>query len=204
MTRKRKNYIKYGEITKAIFSYIVESLFGGYETAMRRTRSYFFDELIEVGEIFLKGLTTPSEKRKRVASVLRRLEHQEIINLKLEGDKVFVSLKDKNKPKVKKYLIKSLLDLKLKKKRWQGNWVVVFFDVPEEQRNKRDYLRRFLKEIGFFPYQKSVYVFPYECKKEIDLIKKIIAGGKYLKYVIATQIEDEEKIKTYFKLNRDI
>lgn len=76
-----------------------------------------------------------------------------------------------------------------------------FFDIPEEGRNKREYLRNFLKEIGFYPYQKSVYIFLYECKKEVDLIRKIILGNKYKKYVIATQIEDEDKIKRYYNRN---
>lgn len=77
---------------------------------------------------------------------------------------------------------------------------MVIFDVPEGQRNKRDYLRRFLREIGFYPYQQSVYIFPFECKKEIDLIKKIVEGGKYISYIIAEEIENEEKVKRFFGL----
>ena len=77
---------------------------------------------------------------------------------------------------------------------------MVFFDVPEIQRNKRDYLRKFLNKIGFYRYQKSVYIFPYECEEEINLIKKIVEGAKYMKYIIAEKIEDEDAIKTFFKL----
>lgn len=200
MSVKKRRLIQYGELTKAIFYHIVESLMAGYEAGMRHNRSYALFELIEsVGQVF-RHIDNPSQKRKRTLSIIRRLEKQKIIDLKREGDKVFVYLKDINRPKVAKYSIKSLLDLKLKKKKWNNNWVIVFFDVPEQQRNKRDYFRRFLKEIGFYPYQKSVYVFPHECKKEIDLVKKIVAGGKYIKYAVADYIEDEEKIKRYFNL----
>ena len=52
------------------------------------------------------------------------------------------------------------------------------FDVPEKQRNKRDYLRHLLAFIGFVQYQQSVYVYPFECKKEIDLIKKVVEESK--------------------------
>ena len=79
-----------------------------------------------------------------------------------------------------------------------GFWF--FFDVPEIQRNKRDYLRDYLQKIGFYRYQQSVYIFPYECEKEINLIKKIVEGAKYLNYVIAEKIEGENKMKEYFKL----
>jgi CRISPR-associated endonuclease Cas2 len=92
------------------------------------------------------------------------------------------------------------LDFKKKNKKWDGRWFMVFFDVPEIQRNKREYLRRYLKELGFYQYQKSVYIFPYECEKEVALIKKIVEGAKYMKYIIAERIEEEDKIKRYFNL----
>lgn len=72
--------------------------------------------------------------------------------------------------------------------------------MPEAQRNKRDYLRKFLIKLGFYQYQKSVYLFPYECEKEVSLIKKIVEGAKYMKYIIAEKIEDELSAKEYFKL----
>ncbi|PIY70469.1 hypothetical protein COY89_01100 [Candidatus Roizmanbacteria bacterium CG_4_10_14_0_8_um_filter_36_36] len=61
-------------------------------------------------------------------------------------------------------------------------------------------MRRFLVDLGFYPYQKSVYLFPYECEKEVELIKKIVEGTRYMKYIIAERIEDESTIKTFFKL----
>ena len=97
--------------------------------------------------------------------------------------------------------IKAIFDLKKRDQKWQGKWYLVMFDVPEIQRNKRVYLRKFLKQIGFYPYQKSVYVFPYECEKEISLIKKIVEGGKYMSYIIADKIEQEKAAKIYFQLN---
>ena len=92
------------------------------------------------------------------------------------------------------------MDFKRKEKKWNGKWFFVFFDVPEIQRNKRNYLRKFLIKLGFYPYQKSVYIFPYECEREVELIKKIVEGAKYIKYIIAEKIEEETDAKEYFKL----
>ena len=46
-------------------------------------------------------------------------------------------------------------------------WKMVsnFFDVPEIQRNKRDYLRDYLQKIGFYRYQQSVYIFLTSVKR---------------------------------------
>ena len=145
----------------------------------------------------VKNLNVEEEKIKRS---LKSLERKEIIDLEEKGNEVFVRLKDKNNLTVIKYSTKALLDFKRKEKNWNGKWFLVFFDVPEIQRNKRNYLRKFLVDIGFHQYQKSIYIFPYECEKEIALIKKIVEGAKYMKYIIAEKIEDEKTVKSFFKL----
>ena len=139
-------------------------------------------------------------EEKRLRKSLEKLEQKEIIDIDEKDGKIFVKLKDKNNLTVLKYSTKALLDFKRKRKNWNKKWFLVFFDVPEIQRNKRNYLRKFLLDIGFYRYQQSVYIFPYECENELGLIKKIVEGAKYIKYIIAEKIEDEKLIKSFFKL----
>jgi len=148
----------------------------------------------------LKEVKNLNIEEKKIKKSLESLEKNEIINLEEKGGNIFVKLKDKNNLTVIKYSTKALLDFKKKEKKWNGKWFLVFFDVPEIQRNKRNYLRKFLVDIGFYQYQKSIYIFPYECEKEIILIKKIVEGAKYMKYLVAEKIEDEKLIKSFFKL----
>lgn len=138
--------------------------------------------------------------QKKIRRVLKNLEKKEILYIEEKEDKVFVHLKNRWNQSILQYSIKSIIDFKRKKKKWNGKWFLVFFDVPEQQRVKRDNLRKFLKKLGFYQCQQSVYLFPYECEKEISLIKKIVEGGKYIKYVIAEKIEDEDGVKTFFKI----
>lgn len=137
---------------------------------------------------------------KKVKRVLKNLEKKQILSLLTEGDQVYVEIKDKYNISILKYSIKQLLDLRKRKKKWNGKWYMVVFDVPEEQRKKRIYLRRFLTQVGFYPYQKSVYVYPYECEKEIQLIKTIVESSKYMSYIIADKIENEKQAKIFFGL----
>jgi len=148
----------------------------------------------------LKEVKKLKVEEEKIKKSLRSLEKREIINLVETDENVYVYLKDKENLQVLKYSIKSLLEFKKKNKKWNGKWFLVFFDVPEIQRNKRDYLRRFLQQLGFYQYQKSVYLFPYECEEEVTLIKKIVEGAKYMKYIIAEKIEDEDLAKTFFHL----
>jgi len=196
---KRKRLIKYGDLAKGILMYFAGIVTSGYSSIQGR-KGANLSLLIDNLQDLLKSIKNYQTKREKVIRVLKNLEKKEILDLQEQEGKVIVYLKNKNHPKIIEYSIKSLLEFKKKNKQWNGKWFFVFFDVPETQKNKRDYLRKFLIKLGFFPYQKSVYIFPYECEKEVELIKKIVEGAKYMKYIIAEKIEDETKVKDYFKL----
>ena len=191
---KMKKFKK-GEIAKIILATIgIGAILGGTVLITPNFPIIIgsFIKLIEE----IKGIKLPKLKVKRT---LKLLEKRKILNLVIKNSEVYIEVEDAWNIEILKYSIQSLLAMR-KKLKWQGKWFLVIFDVPEEQRNKRYYLRKFLKEIGFYQYQQSVYVFPYECEKEIILIKKIIEGGKYLSYIVAEKVEYEDKLKTYFHL----
>jgi CRISPR-associated endonuclease Cas2 len=187
--------LKRGQLYWYILEVIGLTLIAG-GNPLRPTLSLSIKEIIKV----LQELKKLNVEEKKIKKSLRSLERKEIVNLEEKDDQIFVHIKDKKNPTIIKYSIKALLDFKKKNKKWRGKWFLVFFDVPEIQRNKRDYLRNFLRKIGFYKYQQSVYIFPYECEKEIKLIKKIVEGAKYMRYIIAEKIEDEDKIKTFFNI----
>ena len=78
--------------------------------------------------------------------------------------------------------------------KWDKYFRVVMFDIPKEKNTTRDIIRRKLEKIGFIQMQKSVFVYPFECKKEIDTLCYYCSAEKYLKYMIANIIEGEKEI----------
>ena len=197
--KKIVNSIKYGELTKGVLMYFADILTSGYSSIKNR-KGANLSLLIDNLQDLLKTINNYQVKKAKVLRVLKKLEKNEVLDIQEKDGKVTVYLKNENHPKIVEYSIKILLDFKKKNKQWNGKWFLVFFDVPETQRNKRDYLRRYLIKLGFYQYQKSVYLFPYECEKEVELIKRVVEGAKYMKYIIAEKIEDELKAKEYFKL----
>jgi len=194
--KKNKTRLKPGQIYWEIIKLLGMIYLSGGGLISRPILPLLVDEIKKL----LKELKNIEVEKEKIQTTLLKLEKRQIINLTEKDEKVFVEIEGKNKSVILKYSIKSILDFKKKKKEWNGRWYMVFFDVPEIQRNKRNYLRIFLIKIGFYRYQKSVYIFPYECEKEIQLIKQIVEGGKYMKYIIADKIEDEKTIKTFFKI----
>lgn len=199
MTKKLKlkeQKLKPGQLYWMIIEIIILGIISGGGSPLKPTFPLMIDTIIK---LFQEAKKLKIEEEK-IMRTLQSLEKKEILTLLEKDNKVYVYLKEKNNPTVLKYSIKALLDFKMKKKEWDGKWFLVFFDVPEIQRNKRNYLRRFLTQIGFFRYQKSVYIYPFECEKEIILIKKIVEGAKYMKYIVAEKIEDESDVKAYFHI----
>lgn len=192
--KRVKQKMSYREITESVLETIADNLIktGGIKPRLPVILGLLIKLILEKKRQKIK--------ESQIKRVLKNLEKKEIIFMKEKNDNVYVTLSESGEIMVKKYSIKALLALKLKRKKWTGKWFLVFFDVPELQRSKRDYLRRFLLKIGFYPYQKSVYIFPYECEQEINLIKKIVEGARYMRYIVAEKIEDEEIIKNYFHL----
>jgi len=55
-----------------------------------------------------------------------------------------------------------------KKKRKDGRWQMIIFDVPEERKRFREILRAKLQELGYQRLQDSVWVCPYEVFEETE------------------------------------
>ncbi len=196
MSVKHKGIYAYGYLTDTILESIA-SLFiesGRYVPPPRLG--------IIIGNII--RLTLEKKKKQvseqRLKKTFHDLARRNILSIEEKNNKAYVHLLEKGNKRVIEYSLKQLIDFKKKNKRWNGKWFMVFFDVPERERNKRNYLRRYLKRLGFYQYQQSVYVFPYECENEIMLIKKIVKGAQYMQYIIAERIEGEKQAKIFFKL----
>ncbi|KKQ22715.1 MAG: Repressor in ring oxydation complex/ phenylacetic acid degradation pathway related protein (PaaX) [Parcubacteria group bacterium GW2011_GWA2_37_10] len=91
-------------------------------------------------------------------------------------------------------------EMKIEDKKWDGKWRVVGFDVPEKIRWGRDALRDKIKKLGFYEFQKSVFIYPYDCKNEIDFIIEFFGIRKYVRFGILEYIDNEKHFKKIFKL----
>ena len=191
----KKVKLKRWQLRKTIFEIVILGLLSGGGSWRRPTLPLLVKAVIE----YFKEEKKLAIEEVKVKRALEDFEAKDIFSFREKDDDVYVTLNEKN-PTVIKYSLRSILDFKIKEKKFAGKWYMVFFDVPEIQKNKRDQLRYLLEKLGFFRYQKSVYILPYECWEEVKLVKKIVEGGKYMKYIVVDKIEDAEKVKRHFQL----
>lgn len=91
--------------------------------------------------------------------------------------------------------------LKIKPSTWDGKWRLLTFDVPEKQKVIRETFRRKLKELGFFHFQRSVFVIPYECGKEIAMIASYLKIVPCVHLLVANRFLGDKQLINKFNLH---
>lgn len=136
---------------------------------------------------FKKEQWERAKKRGRLGGAIKRLEKQKLVSWKEEDGELILTLTEKGKKKVLRYKID---EMKIQKpKKWDGLFRVITFDVPEAEREARDFFRKKLKSLGFYQLHKSVFVHPYECRNEIDFLRQELGIERFVNYILAKEIQ---------------
>mgnify|MGYP001591352583 CR=1 FL=1 len=130
---------------------------------------------------------------------IKKLYKSKIVDYKENGDgTVKLVLTEEGRKRV---LIYDLDKVEIKKPAlWDKLWRLVIFDIPEKKKQGRTALATKLKELGFYPMQKSVFIHPYECKDEIDFITEIFNLVPYVRFLRVKDIDIEPELKNRFRL----
>ena len=189
--RKYKYYLTKpkSEIVKDVFSL----LFTGGAIIIAANSPYFLPNLIRKYERWRKY------PRKKVSDTFYRLRQKGLIDIKTVNNQIYISLTDKGKKKAGIYQIDKLKITR--PKRWDGKWRIILFDIPEKKKISREALRGKLKELGFFMFQKSAWIYPFECRAEIELLRDFFGlSNNEMRIIISENIEDDSILKEKFKL----
>ena len=74
-----------------------------------------------------------------------------------------------------------------RKKRKDGKWIMIAFDIPEEKRVLREILRSALIDLGYEKFQQSLWICPYDVFNETE---EIIREYQIIPYVKLFVIEE--------------
>lgn len=130
---------------------------------------------------------------------IKRLYRSQLIECKENTDgSVSMVLSGNGKKRILRYRFETITVQK--PSQWDGYWRIVLFDVPERLKQGRDALSQKLKQLGFYSLQKSVFIFPYECRDEIDFIVEVFKLRPYVRYLIIKEIDVALDLKHRFHL----
>ena len=101
----------------------------------------------------------------------------------------------------KKALKFKIDEMEIKKPaKWDGEWRIVIFDIPDRFKKAREALRKKIKDLGFIKLQESVFVFPYECEDEINFIVEVFLIRPFVRFMRVKSFTNEEQIRIKFGL----
>ncbi len=137
--------------------------------------------------------------KKRITDTFKRLQRQGCIAIERKGNQIYIRLTEKGK-KMAGWLQIDALKIKRPKK-WDGKWRIVIFDISQLKKFYREAFRGKLKELGFYPLQKSVWIFPFDCRDEIELLRDFFGlRQKEMRLIVAQDIGSDEWLKQKFKI----
>jgi DNA-binding transcriptional regulator PaaX len=153
----------------------------------------------------LEGISEVSELLKaegvvgrQKSDVIYYLKKKELVGISEEGNTATVTLTDRGR----QYLLKADLEqMSIQEpEKWDGKWRMVAFDIPEVKKHNRNSLKQKLNALGFVMVQKSLYLHPYDCLEEIEIISNLFEIRPFVKIFVIDSLEGEERLKTKFNL----
>ena len=136
-----------------------------------------------------------AKDRYRIRRTLHNLKEKRLVNFYENG---IIEITEKGKKKILQYDIEEM-SIKSPAK-WDGCWRIVIFDIPEKFKKARNALSKKIKDLGLFPLQKSVFVYPFDCRDEINFVSEFFGVGKFTQYIVAKEIDSENFLKQHFGL----
>ncbi len=149
--------------------------------------------LVALGE--KSSIVHNNRKAKRAFYGLRRykfVRHVKESNV----DKYVITQKGENK--LQEILIDEVVIQSQKK--WDGKWRLVIYDLPIRFKKARNAFRWKLKDLGFFQFQKSAWIYPYTCEKEILFVADFFGVRQHIEILEVNKLLHDKKLKAHFNL----
>ncbi|PJB99306.1 MAG: CRISPR-associated endonuclease Cas2 [Candidatus Nealsonbacteria bacterium CG_4_9_14_0_8_um_filter_35_12] len=128
--------------------------------------------------------------RRRIQEAIKRLNKKRLINFIEKGDKVYLEITEEGNKLLKSF---DYDELKLPNpKRWDKKWRLVTFDIPDKKKRERNAFSEKLKDLGFYPLQESVFIYPYDCRDEIDFICEFLSISRHVNYCLVESLDKRE------------
>lgn len=149
----------------------------------------------------LKGIKEEWNK-KRALEALDRLRRRKLVAYRyIKKGEIEVELTDAGEKKIRFYSAEEISPKQ--PRRWDGVWRIILSDIPESKKKARDALRQKFHAWGFYPLQKSVFIYPFPCEDEIAIMRDLFEiPTNNLIFIEVKHIADEAKLKKNFGLKK--
>ena len=124
------------------------------------------------------------KNKKQFHQLVYYLKRKNYIKVKsLEGKKAIMITKEGlSKALAAKWIFEE------KKKRKDGKWIMITFDIPKKHQKARALLRSILKNLEYVLFQHSVWVNPYDVSSQTERLLQMHSLEKYVKIFLIEEM----------------
>lgn len=188
------------EVTRDMTSAIVDGIIRFIAAGGFITTALVAPNAVQVLDKPLSKLTKGLDKRQREREIRRVLSYMKsrgIIRYDPTDYEHGISLTKAGKKRLAKTSFASITIPRPTS--WDKQWRLVFYDIPENHRIKRNALGFKLKELGFKQLQFSIWVHPFPCRPEIEAACEFIGIRNYVSYIEVSQIDSARLLRKRFR-----
>ncbi len=129
------------------------------------------------------------KNKQRFSQLVYYLKRKNYIKVKdLKGKKAVMLTKEGlSKALASKWIFKE------KRKRKDGKWIMIVFDIPKNHPKARTLLRSIIKNLGYVLFQHSVWVTPYDVSEQTESLLQMHALERYVKIFLMEKLEVGER-----------
>ncbi len=132
-----------------------------------------------------------------VTQVANKLQRRGWVKKEETSEGIVIKITDRGRMQTLKFKLKEMRQPKVK---WDGKWRMVFFDIAELERGRRDRLRIYLRQLGMEQMQESVWVSPYNVFDQVKYLREILDVPHGVKMAELNWIENESELKEIFEI----
>lgn len=148
--------------------------------------------------LMMHGALSILMKKRDYQREIKRLEKRGYVTLTKTPDGVAVKLLKRARRRLQTMVFE---DLRFPKaERWDRKWRFYIFDIPEKERMIRRLLARKLKTLGMANIQRSVFAYPFDCRKELDFLSEYYKVGQYTTYAEVSYSDIDKELRNFFRL----
>ena len=203
-TDRRKVYeaaLRFGkkdlfDITSSKEALVALLLVGGALTVM-----HFAPYLLVAAMPLARKWKDTSSNRKRFSDTFSYLRRRGYIHIGSKGGGTHIELTSRGRLQAHNKYTRMLAMRPAHPRSWDSKWRLILFDVPTVERVKRDAFRALIRRLGAVMVQKSVWIYPYDCTEEVQLLKDFFGlNDSHVRLVTTNSIGDDSAYRRHFKI----
>jgi DNA-binding transcriptional regulator PaaX len=131
--------------------------------------------------ILIESIMKRADKKK-AQKTLSYLKYHNLVEVEERNGNLFFKLTSKGRDRFERIMLDEL-NIKTPRK-WDKKWRMIIFDIPSNKNTQRKQLLFYFRTLNFYMLQNSVWIHPFECKKEIGALLSYLQLEPYVTYVL--------------------